>query len=292
MNIHHLELFYYVARHGGIKEASRNIPYGVQQPAISAQMSQLEDTLGVTLFNRRPFALTAPGQKLYDFIEPFFSNLNSVEEDIRGGAAHQIRIGSSEIVLRDHLPMVVQSVRKKFPNLKLTLREGYQPHLEKMLAAREIDLAVTLLESNPAPGICSLSLMNLPLVLLVQKKSELTSVEQLWKRDKIEETLLCLPATEIICKNFQQGLARLGIDWFPGIELSSLQLIQTYVENGYGIGLSVAVPKGKISSELRVLPLDGFAPVDFGVLWLGKPNPLMAAFVEAVKQRAASVTGK
>ena len=31
MNIHHLELFYYVARHGGISEAVRNMPYGIQR---------------------------------------------------------------------------------------------------------------------------------------------------------------------------------------------------------------------------------------------------------------------
>jgi DNA-binding transcriptional LysR family regulator len=50
MNIHHLELFYYVARHKGISEAVRNIPYGIQQPAISGQILQLEDFLGTTLF--------------------------------------------------------------------------------------------------------------------------------------------------------------------------------------------------------------------------------------------------
>src|ERR687892_712915 len=98
MNIHHLELFYYVARHGGISEAVRNIPYGIQQPAVSAQILQLEDTLGVTLFQRRPFALTPPGEKLYEFIRPFFQNLDVVEEQIRGGSAQQIRIGASEIV--------------------------------------------------------------------------------------------------------------------------------------------------------------------------------------------------
>ena len=43
MNIHHLELFYYVARHGGITEAVRNIPYGIQQPAVSGQVAQLEE---------------------------------------------------------------------------------------------------------------------------------------------------------------------------------------------------------------------------------------------------------
>ena len=61
MNVHHLELFYYVAKHGGIMPAVRNIPYGIQQPAVSAQVAQLEEFLGATLFQRRPFALTAEG---------------------------------------------------------------------------------------------------------------------------------------------------------------------------------------------------------------------------------------
>ena len=72
MNVHHLELFYYVAKHGGIMPAVRNIPYGIQQPAVSAQVAQLEEFLGVTLFQRRPFALTPPGEKLYAFVAAVF----------------------------------------------------------------------------------------------------------------------------------------------------------------------------------------------------------------------------
>ena len=80
MNIHHLELFYYVARHGGISEAVRNMPYGLQQPAMSAQVIQLEEFLGLPLFQRRPFALTPAGEELYAFIQPFFENLNATAD--------------------------------------------------------------------------------------------------------------------------------------------------------------------------------------------------------------------
>ena len=65
MNIHHLELFYYVAKHEGISGAVRNMPYGIQQPAVSAQVIQLENDLGITLFQRRPFELTAAGEEFY-----------------------------------------------------------------------------------------------------------------------------------------------------------------------------------------------------------------------------------
>ena len=68
MNVHHLELFYYVALNGGVSAAARQMPYGIQQPAISAQILQLEDSLGVTLYQRRPFQLTREGQMLYDHI--------------------------------------------------------------------------------------------------------------------------------------------------------------------------------------------------------------------------------
>jgi len=72
MNVHHLELFYYVAKHGGISAAVRHIPYGIQQPAVSGQMAALESNLGVRLFGRSPFRLTAAGRKLYSQIEAFF----------------------------------------------------------------------------------------------------------------------------------------------------------------------------------------------------------------------------
>src|SRR3954471_19929249 len=139
MNIHHLELFYYVARHGGIMEAVRNIPYGIQQPAISGQVAQLEEYLGVTLFQRRPFALTPEGEKLYKYVLPFFSNLEKITSDLQGGRARHIRIGASAIILREHLPSLVLGLRKKFEGLKISLREGYPVHLEELLMKDEID---------------------------------------------------------------------------------------------------------------------------------------------------------
>ena len=286
MNIHHLELFYYVARHGGITEAVRNIPYGIQQPAVSGQVAQLEEYLGVTLFQRRPFALTSAGEKLYSFIQPFFASLDAIASDLQGGKARQIRIGASTIVLREHLPEVFQNVRTRFPNLKISLREGYPQDFEQALQKEELDLAVTAIERKPAAGLHSVALIELPLVLLVAKDSRITAAEQLWARDKIEDPLICLPAAEAICKSFQQGLSRLGVDWFPGMEVSSIDLIETYVAGGFGIGVSVRVPRGKIPTNVRMVPLPDFDPVIVGVLWRGKTSSLLQAFLDEFQLRA------
>ncbi len=286
MNIHHLELFYYVARHGGIMGAVRNIPYGIQQPAVSGQIAQLEEHLGVTLFQRRPFSLTPAGKKLFDFIQPFFASLNIIESELQGGEARHVRIGASGIVLRDHLPELVQNLRRKFPSLKVGLREGLQPELEVMLLKEEIDLAISLVEKKAAPGVRSLPLIELPLVLLVAKKSRLTDAEELWRLDKIDEPLICLPPTETICRNFQSGLAKLGVDWFPGIETTSLDLVETYVTGGMGVGLSVAMPRLQLPAGIRALLLPGFDPIIVGALWRGKMTALLQMLLDELKSRA------
>ena len=144
----------------------------------------------------------------------------------------RLRLGAAAIVLRDYFPQIFQNLRKKFPGLKLTLREDYQAGLENHLRRGEIDLAITLLENKSGAGIQSMPLAELPLVLLAPKESKITEAGQLWRRDKITETLICLPAEEMVSRNFQQGLAKLGVDWFPGIETSALDLIATYVAAG------------------------------------------------------------
>ena len=290
MNVHHLELFYYVARHGGIMPAVRNIPYGIQQPAVSAQVAQLEEFLGVTLFHRRPFALTPAGEKLYTFIAPFFSNLKKMAEEFQGGQTRHIRIGASTIVLRDHLPKLLQGVRKKFPALKVSLREGYPAQLEDLLAKDEVDLVITLIERKPPAGFQSEVMMELPVVLLVEKSSRLKSAEELWARDKIDEPLICLPAHEGIARAFLTRLAELDVEWFPTVEASSVDLIETYVADGLGIGVSVRVPRKPLPENVRALELKGFPPARIGALWRGRNTPLLDAFLDMARQRAKELT--
>jgi DNA-binding transcriptional LysR family regulator len=290
VNIHHLELFYYVAKHGGIMPAVRNIPYGIQQPAVSSQIAQLEEFLGVKLFHRRPFALTAEGKKLYGFVQPFFSNLEKVAGELQGGRARRIRIGAATIVLREHLPELFQNVRKRFFGLKLSLREGSPAELEALLQRDEIDLAVTVIETKTAPGIHALALLELPPVLLVPKNSAVKSADELWQRDTIDEPLICFPPGEPLSKNFQTRLNKLGVDWFPNIEAGSMDLIETYVASGLGIGVSAAIPKKIFSPKVRVLPLDGFPPLVVGALWRGRKTPLLEAFLDELKRRAEEMT--
>src|SRR3954462_13010288 len=95
MNVHHLELFYYVAKHGGISAAVRHIPYGIQQPAVSGQMLALEETVGGKLFEPSPFKLTPAGERLFAHVEPFVENLNTVLSELRAASEPELRIGGA-----------------------------------------------------------------------------------------------------------------------------------------------------------------------------------------------------
>jgi DNA-binding transcriptional LysR family regulator len=288
MNPHQLELFYHVAKFKGVSRAARHMPYGIQQPSVSAQVNALERDLGVTLYERRPFKLTPAGEELFRFVEPFFGRIAEVREKLQGAA--RIRIGASPIVLRDYLPPVIEAVRGQFPGLNLILRALNQPELLDGLERDELDVVISLIPDSLSPGIRAVGIIDFPLVLLAPRTTRIKSAADLWQQERIEETLISLGPNELICQQFQQRLAQLGVTWLPKVEMDSLELIEGYVEAGYGLGLSVRMPEQKLCPSIRTIDLADFPPVRLGVLHRGQANPgdkVCQAFLEEVRKQAA-----
>lgn len=297
-NIHHLELFYYVARHGGIMEAVRNMPYGIQQPAVSGQILQLEADLGLKLFNRRPFQLTPAGQELYEFVRPFFGNVESVGERLRGGATQTLRMAAPAVVLRDHLPAVLQDVQRRFPRLRLVLRDAHQPLVEAWLDRHEIDFAVTILDGRPVSGLLCEPLVQLQPVFLVRKDSPFRSSAAVLAAlaggssgddanpSAPAPALVSLPANEALPRQLREVLSARDLEWPPSIEVHSLDLVEIYAAAGFGVGLAFALPGSRPNPALRALPVTELQPLQVGALWRGKPTPLVAALLEALRARA------
>lgn len=287
MNIHHLELFYYVARHGGISAAVRHMPYGIQQPAVSSQILQLEADLGVKLFQRQPFRLTPAGTRLFGFAQPFFSNLKATASRLRQRAALQLRLGAPENILRDHLPTVLQRVRQEYPELRLALRSGLQLQLEGWVRDREIDLAVLPLARRLTRPLRFHLLLRLPLVLLVPRSSRYKRAAELWARGRPAERLIGLPESDAISLLFQQGLKRHRVVWSEEIEASSLGLVTQYVANGDGVGANIGVPELSRHPQVRALPLDdAFKQMELGAVWNGEPSPMVRAVVAEMQRYA------
>jgi DNA-binding transcriptional LysR family regulator len=279
MNVHHLELFYHVARSGGVSAAARSMPYGIQQPAISSQILQLEDTLGVTLYQRRPFQLTKEGQMLFDFIAPFFSGMGEIADRLRGGGENRLRIAAAEVVQRDYLPELLARMRRRVKGFHFTLTHGRQQEIETLLAAQEIDIGLSTLMDKTAANMEARELLRLPMVLLVPKQSGLTKASQIFEKDRIDLPLVALDSRDVLSRAFQAALRQRGVEWLPSLEVGSLDLVVRYVAEGFGAGLALRHPRVDLPAGVKVLPLDDSPPLSFGVLWTGRLSPLGEAFL-------------
>lgn len=292
MNIHHLELFYYVARHGGVSAAARRIPYGVQQPAISAQILQLEANLGTTLFHRRPFKLTRTGDELYRFIEPFFGGIDEVAQRLRGGSEVSLRIGAPELILREYLPELLRTMRRRRPGLNFTLISAAIDDIEALLTTQQVDIGISPLIGKRSDGVKRKELTRVPMALVVPKNSKLVSAEQLWKQDRIAEPLIGWPKEHAIWRVFQLGLQKRKVEWYPALELNSQELMARYVNEGFGIGLVLVEPGAPPLPGTRLLELPGFESIPYGLLWTGNLSPLQKAFFEEAQLLAAAVAAR
>ncbi|MBK8091886.1 MAG: LysR family transcriptional regulator [Verrucomicrobiaceae bacterium] len=289
MNVHHLELFYFVARHGGVSAAARAMPYGIQQPAISAQILQLEDTLGCTLYQRRPFQLTREGQLLYDHITPFFKGLDDVAERIRGGGETRLRIAAPEIVQREYLPELCARMRRRVKGFHFTLTEGRQHNIEQLLATQEIDLGLSTLTEKPPPNIETRELLRLPMCLLVSKNTGYSKASQILDADRIDLPLIALDAVDALVREFQSALRQRGAEWITSLEVGSLDTVARYVAGGFGAGLSLHMPRVPQPDGVKMLPLPDFPAIAFGAMWIGRLTPLGEQFIEEARAMAAEM---
>ena len=97
--------------------------------------------------------------------------------------------------------------------------------------------------------------------------------------DRIDLPLVTLPRGEPAVVAFQQELQRRKIEWFPLLELASLDLVARFVVEGYGAGLVLDIPGATRPAGLRALPLPGFPEVGFHALTLGNRSPMVDLFI-------------
>ena len=166
------------------------------------------------------------------------------------------------------------------------LRVGIQPEIEKWLLEGVVDLGVTVIDTKPPAELKHDKLLELPMVLVVPTRTKLKSAATILEQDRIEQTLISLPNNEGISRTFQKELAKRKIDWPSGMEMNSLDLIDNYVSNGFGIGLSLNLPRAKRTNDVKLLPLDDFPNVGIGALWRGQLTPLGESLVRHLKQHA------
>jgi LysR family transcriptional activator of glutamate synthase operon len=144
VELRQLQYFVKVAKKQHVTQAAEELH--VAQSAVSRQIHQLEEELGVTLFVQkgRNLQLTSVGKLFLNRMEEVLRDLDRAVNEVReflDPEAGEIRIGFPHSLGIYLLPTVVASFRQTHPNVKFRLRQGTFNSLIRDLVKGEIDLA-------------------------------------------------------------------------------------------------------------------------------------------------------
>ena len=125
--LHHLYLFYHVAKEGGFTRAAARL--GLAQSSISRSISMLEKSINLQLLVRstRKVALTSAGEKLLRSLDQGFGQLENgwmLLNQLREKPAGTVRINGSRQAIEQVLLPRLQSLRDAYPDIALELIEN------------------------------------------------------------------------------------------------------------------------------------------------------------------------
>lgn len=256
MEIRQLKAFLAIAEAKTFTAGARRV--NVTQAAISMQIRQLEEEVGLPLFTRTPrrVILTEAGEYLLERARKILREHDSALAEIAevaGAEYGRLRIGSaSGTFAMNQLPGILAGLREKFPNADLTVSAGTSQALVDKMMHGEIDTAFVSLPVDNL-NISTESLFSDEIVATAHPKHPLA------KEKFISAATL---AGEKLILGERGGNTRRMIDEFfqaanvkPNItmELTRQEAITQMVENGMGVGMAGAKSVAKEIREGRLI---------------------------------------
>jgi LysR family transcriptional regulator, low CO2-responsive transcriptional regulator len=251
MEIRQLKAFLAIAEAKTFTAGARRV--NVTQAAISMQIRQLEDEVGLQLFTRTPrrVILTEAGEYLLDRARKILREHDSALAEIAelGGVEHgRLRIGSASAEFAtQQLPHILQKIRAKFPNAELAVSSGTSQRLVDKIMHGEIDIAFV-----------SLPVDNSSITTDLLFSDEIVAIAHpAHPRSNDKYVSAAALAGEKLILGERGGNTRRMIDDFfnaanvrPNIvmELSRQEAINQMVENNLGVGTAGAKT---IADEIR-----------------------------------------
>jgi DNA-binding transcriptional LysR family regulator len=154
ISLQQIETFYWVARLGGFHAAARH--QHLTQPTISARIQELEEHLGVRLFERRRSrsGLTPAGRDALATAEKLLKLADNLEQIGKHSDPLKglLRLGANESIAHAGLADLLTQLKKRYPQMKIELTIDVGVALGRKLCARELDVAI-LNDSTDVPHV-------------------------------------------------------------------------------------------------------------------------------------------
>jgi LysR family carnitine catabolism transcriptional activator len=151
INLRQLRAFVSIGRLRSFTKAAEALH--ATQPALSAQIRDLEEALGVKLFDRstRSVTLTQAGFDLMPSVDTVLTDLSSVVSRARDVAKRntgRVTVGALPSLAATLMPVVIAKMREAHPGIVVVVRDALAERAIALLRADEVDLALT---SAPPP---------------------------------------------------------------------------------------------------------------------------------------------
>lgn len=289
-----LEYLVAVGDAGTIALAAQRI--NVSSPSISAAISQLEAEFGTQLFVRhhaQGLSLTPGGQRIFNEAKRILDSagaLNDLASDIADRARGPIGVGSLITIA----PLISAAVRRSFevayPDAAVSLREGHQVDLLRMLGRAEIDVAITYDLEIPK-DIAFEPLVAMPPYVMLARNHPLADRDALSLADLAREPMVLLDiplSRDYFLSMFQAA----GIRPIIAERTGDMSVSRSLVANGFGFGLINIRTKTALAPDgepLAFLPLTGdHRPMILGLATKRSEHRsrIVSAFHEHVKTLA------
>lgn len=296
-----------VAEHRSFRRAAELCH--VSQPALSAQVAQLEDALGVRLFerDRRRVMPTAAGAALIDRARRLLVGADELVELAQRHAdpfAGTVRLGVIPTIAPYLLPEVMPLLRERFAKLTLVWREEKTSTLVELLQSGELDGAVVALEAELG-DLEHAVLGRDPFVFAAAPGHPLSRSRKPVKADELDgERVLLLDDGHCFRAQALSFCEKAGAEEM-GFRATSLPTLAQMVAGGAGVTLlpRIAVPTENRHHALKLRPFAPRVPErTIALAWrrhsplAATLSPLAAAMREAYEalepQLDAALTGR
>jgi DNA-binding transcriptional LysR family regulator len=300
MELRHLRYFVVVAEEQNVTRAATRLH--ISQPPLSRQMHDLEEELGVELFQRtaKSLVLTEAGKIFLGEARAVLLRADKAVESVRATAKAlrgNLHIGYGPSLTAEFLPGALRTFEREFPEIHIFLHDFSTEECLQKLAAKKIDLALTV---KPSPtqlrGMVFEKLAAYPLLCAVAACHPLAENRSI-RLAQIKESAFVIYSREDY-PEYLESLRRVfrSHGFTPKIagEYDGVAGLITAVEAGRGIAIVPSSLKCLASPGIKLLPLvPKFPPLIVGVVFPKASSRLTEKFIvsvkEAIKARSVDV---
>lgn len=222
------------------------------QPGVSRQIREVEEELGVDIFERngkRLTGLTEPGKGILPIIERLLleaENLRQAGNDYSDQARGTLAIATTHTQARYVLPKVVQQFRLAFPEVRIALQQSAPEHIAEWVLSGKADIGIATEGLSQFKDLVSFSCYEWNHVVVVPNDHPLLAIECLGLEDLAKYPLITYDVGFTGRGHIDEAFKQAGLRTDIVLTAMDSDVIQQYVSLGLGVGLvaSMAIESG------------------------------------------------